>query len=92
VNHRAMLLSTFSGSQCPTGWLARGRSCYSVRRTGLTWTDARHACRGLAAESHLVDLKAVEDLHFISSHLLKTNLLLLWTGLNDQQVPFNKYG
>ncbi|XP_037307184.2 phosphatidylinositol phosphatase PTPRQ [Pungitius pungitius] len=75
----------FETAQCPTGWLARGRSCYSVRRTGLTWSDARHSCRGLAAGSHLVDLKTVEDLHFISSHLLKMNLLLLWTGLNDQQ-------
>ncbi|XP_077939126.1 LOW QUALITY PROTEIN: phosphatidylinositol phosphatase PTPRQ [Gasterosteus aculeatus] len=85
VTLRQRLSVAFETAQCPTGWLARGRSCYSVRRTGLTWTAARHACRGLAAESHLVDLKAVEDLHFISSHLLKTNLLLLWTGLNDQQ-------
>ncbi|XP_031716794.1 phosphatidylinositol phosphatase PTPRQ [Anarrhichthys ocellatus] len=72
-------------AQCPPGWLANGRSCYTVRRTGLTWTDAQHSCGGLAAGSHLADLKTVEDLLFKSSHLLSHNLLLLWTGLNDQQ-------
>ncbi|KAM3608908.1 uncharacterized protein V6R79_006653 [Siganus canaliculatus] len=73
-------------AQCPADWLADGRSCYSVRRTGLTWSDAQHRCRNLVAGSHLVDLKTQEDLLFISSHLLiHNNLLLLWTGLNDQQ-------
>ncbi|KAM8891585.1 phosphatidylinositol phosphatase PTPRQ isoform 2-T2 [Spinachia spinachia] len=85
VTLKQRLSIAFETAQCPTGWLASGRSCYSVRRTGLTWSDARQGCRGLAAGSHLVDLKTAEDLHFISSHLLKTNLLLLWTGLNDQQ-------
>ncbi|XP_037623294.1 phosphatidylinositol phosphatase PTPRQ isoform X2 [Sebastes umbrosus] len=73
-------------AQCPPDWLADGRSCYTVRATGLTWSDAQHSCRGLAAGSHLADFKTVEDLLFISSHLLShNNLLLLWTGLNDQQ-------
>ncbi|XP_068458999.1 phosphatidylinositol phosphatase PTPRQ isoform X2 [Clinocottus analis] len=76
----------FETAQCPADWLANGRSCYTVRRAGLTWSDARHSCRGLAAGSHLADLKTVEDLHFMSSHLLSHNLLLLWTGLNDQQA------
>lgn len=74
-------------AQCPPGWLADGRSCYTVSRRGLTWTDAQHSCRGLAAGSHLADMKTLEDQVFISSHLLSHNaLLLLWTGLNDQQV------
>ncbi|KAM9352376.1 phosphatidylinositol phosphatase PTPRQ [Symphorus nematophorus] len=73
-------------AQCPPGWLANGRSCYTVRRTGLAWSDAQHSCRALAAGSHLADLKTLDDLVFISSHLLShNNLLLLWTGLNDQQ-------
>ncbi|KAM8751980.1 phosphatidylinositol phosphatase PTPRQ [Acanthopagrus schlegelii] len=73
-------------AQCPRDWLACGESCYTVRRTGLTWGDAQHSCRHLAAGSHLADLKTPEDLIFISSHLLShNNLLLLWTGLNDQQ-------
>ncbi|XP_056272982.1 phosphatidylinositol phosphatase PTPRQ [Pseudoliparis swirei] len=75
----------FETAQCPSDWLANGRSCYSVRRTGLTWSDAQHICGGLAAGSHLADLKTVEDLLFISYHLLSLNLLLLWTGLNDHQ-------
>uniref|UniRef100_UPI0037E94576 phosphatidylinositol phosphatase PTPRQ n=1 Tax=Semicossyphus pulcher TaxID=241346 RepID=UPI0037E94576 len=74
-------------AQCPPGWLANERSCFTVRRTGLTWRDAQHSCRDLAAGSHLADLKNQEDLLFIFSHLLsRNNLLLLWTGLNDQQV------
>ncbi|XP_067445742.1 phosphatidylinositol phosphatase PTPRQ [Thunnus thynnus] len=73
-------------AQCHTGWLANGRNCYTVRRAGLAWSDAQHSCREQAAGSHLVDLKTLEDLLFVSSHLLRHNtLLLLWTGLNDQQ-------
>ncbi|XP_078113021.1 phosphatidylinositol phosphatase PTPRQ [Sander vitreus] len=80
------LSSGMETAQCPPDWLADGRSCYTVRRTGLTWSDAQHRCRGLAAGSHLADLKTLEDLLFISSHLRShNNLLLLWTGLNDQQ-------
>ncbi|XP_049430343.1 phosphatidylinositol phosphatase PTPRQ isoform X2 [Epinephelus fuscoguttatus] len=73
-------------AQCPTDWLANGRSCYTVRKTGLTWSNAQHSCKNLAAGSHLADLKTLEDALFISSHLLShNNLLLLWTGLTDQQ-------
>ncbi|XP_078139181.1 phosphatidylinositol phosphatase PTPRQ [Centroberyx gerrardi] len=73
-------------AQCPIGWLANQRSCYTVRRRGLAWSDAQHSCRDLAAGTHLADLKTQEDLLFMSSHLLThNNLLLLWTGLNDQQ-------
>uniref|UniRef100_A0A3P9CYE8 C-type lectin domain-containing protein n=1 Tax=Maylandia zebra TaxID=106582 RepID=A0A3P9CYE8_9CICH len=75
--------------QCPPGWIAIGGSCYIVRRTGLTWSDALHRCSDLAAGSHLANLKSLEDLFFISSYLLsQNNLLLLWTGLNDQQVSY----
>ncbi|XP_041854149.1 phosphatidylinositol phosphatase PTPRQ [Melanotaenia boesemani] len=73
-------------AQCPQGWLANERSCYSVRRSGLNWSDAQHSCTDLVAGSHLVNLKTPEDLLFVSSYLLADdNLLLLWTGLNDQQ-------
>ncbi|CAI5664315.1 unnamed protein product [Oreochromis niloticus] len=73
-------------AQCPPGWMAIGGSCYIVRRTGLTWSNAQHRCSDLAAGSHLANLKSLEDLVFISSYLLsQNNLLLLWTGLNDQQ-------
>uniref|UniRef100_A0A3B4XVW6 C-type lectin domain-containing protein n=1 Tax=Seriola lalandi dorsalis TaxID=1841481 RepID=A0A3B4XVW6_SERLL len=56
-------------SQCPPGWLANGRSCFTVRRTGFTWNEAQHSCKHLAAGSHLADLKTQEDLLFVSSHL-----------------------
>ncbi|XP_035497594.2 phosphatidylinositol phosphatase PTPRQ isoform X3 [Scophthalmus maximus] len=73
-------------AQCPPGWLASGRSCYSVRRRALTWREAQRSCKRLAAGSHLADLKTPDDLLFVSSHLLSHNsLLLLWTGLSDQQ-------
>ncbi|XP_074533315.1 uncharacterized protein LOC141796228 [Halichoeres trimaculatus] len=73
-------------AQCPSGWLANERSCLTVRRTGLTWRDAEHSCRKVAAGSHLADLKTPEDLLFLGSHLLRyNNLLLLWTGLNDKR-------
>ncbi|XP_078024039.1 phosphatidylinositol phosphatase PTPRQ [Epinephelus lanceolatus] len=73
-------------AQCPPDWLANGRSCYTVRKTGLTWSNAQHSCKNLAAGSHLADLKTLEDVLFISFHLLShNNLLLLWTGLTDQQ-------
>ncbi|XP_051239471.1 phosphatidylinositol phosphatase PTPRQ [Dicentrarchus labrax] len=73
-------------AQCPPDWLANERSCYTVSRTALKWSDALNRCKNLAAGSHLADLKTREDLLFISSHLLShNNLLLLWTGLNDQQ-------
>uniref|UniRef100_A0A8D2ZLE7 C-type lectin domain-containing protein n=1 Tax=Scophthalmus maximus TaxID=52904 RepID=A0A8D2ZLE7_SCOMX len=60
--------------------------CYSVRRRALTWREAQRSCKRLAAGSHLADLKTPDDLLFVSSHLLSHNsLLLLWTGLSDQQ-------
>ncbi|KAM4618263.1 phosphatidylinositol phosphatase PTPRQ [Polymixia lowei] len=73
-------------AQCAVGWLANGRSCYTVSRRGLAWGDAQHSCRDLATGTHLADLQIQEDLVFMSSHLLThNNLLLLWTALNDQQ-------
>ncbi|CAJ1056803.1 phosphatidylinositol phosphatase PTPRQ [Xyrichtys novacula] len=73
-------------ARCPPGWFANEISCYTVRRTGLTWREAQHSCRDLAAGSHLADLKTPEDLLFMLSDLLRhNNLLLLWTGLNDKQ-------
>uniref|UniRef100_A0A3B5A5C3 C-type lectin domain-containing protein n=1 Tax=Stegastes partitus TaxID=144197 RepID=A0A3B5A5C3_9TELE len=61
------------------------------RKTALTWSDAQHSCSDLAAGSHLADLKTLEDLLFMSSYLLThDNLLLLWTGLNDQQKTYLK--
>ncbi|XP_026167786.1 phosphatidylinositol phosphatase PTPRQ isoform X3 [Mastacembelus armatus] len=73
-------------AQCPPGWLANERSCFTVKRTGLTWNEAQHNCRHLEHGSHLADLKTLEDQVFVSSHLLNhNNLLLLWTGLNDQK-------
>uniref|UniRef100_A0A3Q0TBY1 C-type lectin domain-containing protein n=1 Tax=Amphilophus citrinellus TaxID=61819 RepID=A0A3Q0TBY1_AMPCI len=74
-------------AQCIPSWMAFGRSCYTVRRTGLTWSGAQRSCSDLAVGSHLANLKILEDVFFISSYLLsQNNLLLLWTGLNDQQV------
>ncbi|KAF3688867.1 Phosphatidylinositol phosphatase PTPRQ [Channa argus] len=73
-------------ARCPPGWLANERSCFTVRRTGLRWSEAQQSCKHLAAGSHLADLKTLDDLLFVSSHLVShNNLLLLWTGLNDQQ-------
>ncbi|KAM9377392.1 phosphatidylinositol phosphatase PTPRQ [Pholidichthys leucotaenia] len=72
-------------AQCPPGWLASEGSCFAVRRTGLTWSDAQHSCSETTAGSHLADLKTSEDLLSLSAYLLTyNNLLLLWTGLNDQ--------
>ncbi|KAF7224525.1 receptor type Q [Nothobranchius furzeri] len=72
--------------QCPHRWLADERSCYTVRRSGLSWSDAQLSCTNLAAGSHLANLKTPNEQLFVSSHLLTDDgLLLLWTGLNDQQ-------
>ncbi|XP_056138465.1 phosphatidylinositol phosphatase PTPRQ [Lampris incognitus] len=87
VTIRQRLSIGMETAQCPFGWLADGRSCYAVSRTGLAWDDAQHNCEDQASGGHLADLKTQEDLLFISSHLVIQNtLLLLWTGLNDQQV------
>nr|XP_043892479.1 phosphatidylinositol phosphatase PTPRQ isoform X1 [Solea senegalensis] len=72
-------------AQCPSAWLANGRSCYTVRGRGMRWSDAQHSCKQLAAGSRLADLTNPEDVLFVSSHLLSHNNLLLWTGLSDQQ-------
>ncbi|XP_047451818.1 phosphatidylinositol phosphatase PTPRQ, partial [Mugil cephalus] len=86
MNLKQRLSIFIETAQCPSGWLANERSCFSVRKTGLTWSGAQQSCTNLAAGSHLADLKSSEDLVFITSHLLTlNNLLLLWTGLNDQQ-------
>ncbi|XP_023811637.1 phosphatidylinositol phosphatase PTPRQ isoform X3 [Oryzias latipes] len=73
-------------AHCPREWLANMRSCYSVRTSALSWHDSQCSCKELAPGAHLADMKSWEDLLFVSSHLLTNeNLLLLWTGLNDQQ-------
>uniref|UniRef100_A0A8C4DLE5 C-type lectin domain-containing protein n=1 Tax=Dicentrarchus labrax TaxID=13489 RepID=A0A8C4DLE5_DICLA len=72
-----ILLSSSSGDFCPPDWLANERSCYTVSRTALKWSDALNRCKNLAAGSHLADLKTREDLLFISSHLLSHNNLEL---------------
>uniref|UniRef100_A0A3B3BK77 C-type lectin domain-containing protein n=1 Tax=Oryzias melastigma TaxID=30732 RepID=A0A3B3BK77_ORYME len=79
-----------SSSQCPRGWLASGRSCYSVRTSALSWSGSQSSCRDLAPGGHLADMKSLEDLLFVSSHVLTDNLVLMWTGLNDQQVTSYK--
>uniref|UniRef100_A0A665VL66 C-type lectin domain-containing protein n=1 Tax=Echeneis naucrates TaxID=173247 RepID=A0A665VL66_ECHNA len=79
--------SFLPAAKCPHGWLSNGRSCYTMRRRGLTWSEAQNSCKHLAAGSHLAHLKTHEDLQFLSSQLLShNNLLLLWTGLSDQEV------
>lgn len=61
-----------------------------MRRSGLTWREAQRGCGDLVAGSHLADVETLEELLFVSSHMLKqNNLLLLWIGLNDQQVEKN---
>ncbi|XP_018519305.2 oxidized low-density lipoprotein receptor 1 [Lates calcarifer] len=87
VTLKQRLSLSMETAQCPPDWLANGRSCYTLRRGGLTWSEALRSCKRLAAGSHLADLKTPEDVLYVSSHLLShNNLLLLWTGLNDQQV------
>lgn len=82
-----LMISPVFLAQCPHKWLANGRRCYTVRRSGLTWREAQRGCRNLAAGSHLADLKTLEELLFVSSHMLRlNNLLLVWIGLNDLQV------
>lgn len=84
------LMIMMIADQCPQGWLANGRSCYSVGTSVLSWGDAMSRCKQLVYGSHLVDLKTLEDLFFVSSYLQTTdNLLLIWTGLNDQKVTFH---
>ncbi|KAJ8003131.1 hypothetical protein DPEC_G00166190 [Dallia pectoralis] len=71
-------------AQCPVGWLASERSCYSVSGRSLSWVDALQTCMGSASGGHLVDVKTETDLVLLS-HLIAHNYLLLWTALNDRQ-------
>uniref|UniRef100_A0A8C5G398 C-type lectin domain-containing protein n=1 Tax=Gouania willdenowi TaxID=441366 RepID=A0A8C5G398_GOUWI len=50
-----------SYSHCSVGWLANGRSCYSVRRAERTWSVAQRTCSSLISGGHLADLKIPED-------------------------------
>ncbi|XP_024281207.1 uncharacterized protein LOC112253474 [Oncorhynchus tshawytscha] len=80
------LHTTMDTAQCPIGWLASGRSYYSVSRQSLSWGDAQQTCMGVASGGHLVDVKTETDLLLLSSHLTThNNLLLLWTALNDRK-------
>ncbi|XP_038872833.1 phosphatidylinositol phosphatase PTPRQ [Salvelinus namaycush] len=84
-NNTTLKTKTFHIAQCPIGWLASGRSCYSVSRRSLSWGDAQQTCIGMASGGHLVDVKTERDLLLLSSHLTThNNLLLLWTALNDR--------
>uniref|UniRef100_A0A667YN80 C-type lectin domain-containing protein n=1 Tax=Myripristis murdjan TaxID=586833 RepID=A0A667YN80_9TELE len=86
-----VLIQFLSPAHCPAGWLANWRSCYTLRRRSLAWSSAQQSCRDLAAGGHLADLHTPEDLIFMASHLLTHNsLLLLWTGLNDQEVALQQ--
>ncbi|CAB1313741.1 unnamed protein product, partial [Coregonus sp. 'balchen'] len=84
-NNATLETKTFHIAQCPIGWLASGRSCYSVSRRSLSWGDAQQTCMGVASRGHLVDLKTETDLLLSSYLTTHNNLLLLWTALNDRK-------
>uniref|UniRef100_A0A3Q4I105 C-type lectin domain-containing protein n=1 Tax=Neolamprologus brichardi TaxID=32507 RepID=A0A3Q4I105_NEOBR len=76
--------------ECPPGWIAIGGSCYIVRRTGLTWSDALHRCSDLAAGSHLANLKSLEDLRESLFFILKwhsTRDVCLFLALQEEGRP-----
>ncbi|XP_028304092.1 uncharacterized protein LOC114464234 [Gouania willdenowi] len=75
-------------AHCSVGWLANGRSCYSVRRAERTWSVAQRTCSSLISGGHLADLKIPEDRLLVSSHLLTSDDLLmqLWAGLHDPRL------
>uniref|UniRef100_A0A4W4G8S1 C-type lectin domain-containing protein n=1 Tax=Electrophorus electricus TaxID=8005 RepID=A0A4W4G8S1_ELEEL len=79
---------SFCAAQCPEGWLAVGWSCYRVSAGILTWTEAQRECERVAPGVQLANLKTDVDFLSISSHLQShDHNLLLWTALNDRQVP-----
>ncbi|XP_014003959.1 uncharacterized protein isoform X2 [Salmo salar] len=60
------LHTTIETAQCPIGWLASGRSCYSVSRQSLSCGDAQHTCMGMASGGHQVEVKTETDLLLLS--------------------------
>ncbi|XP_072290555.1 phosphatidylinositol phosphatase PTPRQ [Eucyclogobius newberryi] len=83
--HLSMAIQT---ARCVPGWLANTIHCYTVQKKALAWSQAQQSCSDVAAGSNLADLKTRQDLHFITSHLMIHNsLLLLWAALNDRLTP-----
>uniref|UniRef100_A0A8B9PY62 C-type lectin domain-containing protein n=1 Tax=Apteryx owenii TaxID=8824 RepID=A0A8B9PY62_APTOW len=74
-------------SACSQGWLAFQGSCYRMSKESKPWKRAQQACELSSQGAHLLDIGNEEEHAFILSYLQTVSqIIMLWTGLNDVKV------
>ncbi|XP_063178935.1 phosphatidylinositol phosphatase PTPRQ isoform X1 [Chroicocephalus ridibundus] len=69
---------------CSQGWVAFQSSCYQMGKESRPWKVAQQICETSSPGAHLLDIESEEERSFISSYLQTiSQLIMLWTGLND---------
>uniref|UniRef100_A0A8D2Q794 C-type lectin domain-containing protein n=1 Tax=Varanus komodoensis TaxID=61221 RepID=A0A8D2Q794_VARKO len=72
---------------CSEGWTAFKQNCYKISKESMPWHMAQQKCGLFSTGSHLVDIRNHEEHAFLSSFLQSfSQVIMLWTGLNDIQV------
>ncbi|XP_075130612.1 phosphatidylinositol phosphatase PTPRQ [Leptodactylus fuscus] len=72
---------------CSKGWVAYKSSCYKLMHYNKPWASAEQNCESLHNGAHLVNVQTSEEHSFLSSFLsMKSELILLWSGLSDLKV------
>uniref|UniRef100_A0A8C3JXX8 C-type lectin domain-containing protein n=1 Tax=Calidris pygmaea TaxID=425635 RepID=A0A8C3JXX8_9CHAR len=82
-----MFLLQGSESTCSQGWVAFQSSCYRMGKESKPWKVAQQICETSSPDAHLLDIGSEEERGFILSYLQPiSQIIMLWTGLNDLKV------
>ncbi|XP_078233068.1 phosphatidylinositol phosphatase PTPRQ isoform X1 [Pogona vitticeps] len=69
---------------CSDGWTAFKQNCYKVSQESKPWSVAQQNCGLFSNGAHLVDIRNKEEHTFLISYLQSfSQVIMLWTGLND---------
>uniref|UniRef100_A0A8C4U528 C-type lectin domain-containing protein n=1 Tax=Falco tinnunculus TaxID=100819 RepID=A0A8C4U528_FALTI len=72
---------------CSQGWVAFQSSCYRMGKESKPWNVAQQICEMSSRGAHLLDIGNEEEHGFILSYLQTfSQIIMLWTGLNDLKV------
>ncbi|KAF7248535.1 Tenascin-N [Varanus komodoensis] len=86
INVSQILNVQIETGSCSEGWTAFKQNCYKISKESMPWHMAQQKCGLFSTGSHLVDIRNHEEHAFLSSFLQSfSQVIMLWTGLNDIQ-------
>ncbi|XP_061438721.1 uncharacterized protein LOC133363334 [Rhineura floridana] len=86
-NGNILYAKSFKTCLCSDGWTAFKRGCYKLSKESKPWGVAQQNCGLFSSGAHLVDIRSEEEHTFLTSYLQSfSQVVMLWTGLNDIKV------